>query len=299
MSIAIYYYSCYSLVIKIFQGGKMQRQLLALIFLCSNSLFALEFNISPSMKYDLTKDNFYATDPLGATAADSEYTVKRSGTMLGLGLGVNSPVVKHNWINSAKASFAYGIFNTEINDGAGSANESFNMSLKLWQLGLEDTVAFYAKVNSKTAPYIGVGFAYEKFELADEEIYNEPASPPELSKGHNKRLYVPVGFIVHTTDFLSFDVRYEKDLGEKYNESEAYLNPELTAADPRKFVRGQGIAIAVNWDFAPVNNTGMTLKYQRHTANYARSVAATADKQKYQEQVSDSVLLQFHWLGDF
>ena len=277
----------------------MKRLLLAL-FCCSSKLFALEFQISPSLKYDLTKDVFSKTEDETADSQNgvSPKSIKRTGPIIGINAGVISPFVRHNWLNSAKLYFGYGLL-TGFNDKASSDAQETN-DLKLWQLNFEDTLSFYATVNSRTAPYIGVGYSYEKYKINDASFAKDPAiagNNDVISEGYNKRFYIPVGFLVHATKNITLDARFEKDFGEKYNESEVYFKPLVAVTPHRNFLRGAGLAVAINWDFAPRNNSGITLKYMRHQARFG-DATISIDEQKFQKQTHDSVMLQYHWLGN-
>lgn len=255
----------------------MKHGFAATMFLFSCKLFALEFHISPSL---IINKNAYEYFPTDDYTNDSNDYLNLSGVTTGIEAAVISPLIRHNWLNTAKIIYNYGI--VTATDSAASTD----IDQKLWQIASEDTLAFYSKVHSRTAPYLGVGYEYHQLTKQNTE------------KLHNKRFYIPAGFIVHATKSLTFDIRYEKDFSDKYNK--LYINDVLTnlnqEIEGRTFDHGQAFAVSANWDFSPKSNTGLTLKYSFHRVVFQDVNPNTnLGNARIGE---DKFYVQFHWLGN-
>lgn len=253
----------------------MKRSFATTLILLSCKLFALEFHVAPSLILNKNLYEYFTSKDYTTNSTDY---LKLTGVSPALEGVVISPAFRHNWLNTAKLRYGYGKL-------TGDTTTTTDIDQKFWQIAFEDTMAFYSKVHSRTAPYLGAGYEYNQLtKESDEQL-------------HNKRFYIPAGFIVHATKSLTFDVRYEKDFSDKYNELYIYssLTPLSQTVTDRIFDRGQGFALSANWDFSPKANTGLTLKYSRHQAFYNKEAPNDFQSVRITE---DKFFVQFHWLGN-
>lgn len=256
-----------------------------LFLVVSAKALAFDFHVAPSLSYVLTKDDF--------KEGVNTLQLKKSGAMIGVTGSVVSPFIKYNWINKAKGTLRYGVLDGTFTP-VGSLTPVTNM--KNWNMAFEDTMSFYARLNSKTAPYIGFGYDYTKyrFENPKSDIYPSAFQTTALEtnsklEGNNKRFYVPFGFLLHATDSFTLDFRYEKDFLKKINKSQEYLT------GTRDFVQGQGFGCSATWDFSPANNTAVSIDYRRHDSKFSGKIGSNDGTQ---EKAENNVVLKLHWLGN-
>lgn len=268
---------------------------LACAGVCLNA-FAIDFKVSPYISYDDMRDDFVRTD------LSSLFKVKRTGAVFGTEFAANSPIVRLNIRNNLKAGFGYGVVDaTSLSTTSTTSKTAINT--KTWKMQLEDTVSYSTKVFSRTSPYIGAGYSFDKYRIDHDQTsfyganYSANAQLDNGKlQGTNKRFYVPIGFKVKATDTFAIDVRYEKDMLKKLNKSTAYFK-DKSASTPREFEKGNGIALQLDWFFTPRQNTGISAKVMRHSVDFKGAFDDGSNIAK-QKQSENTFLVQFHWLGN-
>lgn len=278
----------------------MKKSALTMLLAFYTKAFALNFGVSPFFSYNDLKDQFYKN----STLSDSKLKVERSGMIAGISASAKAPVFRFTIINKLSGSVAYGVVDGTL-EGQSTANPPTletkkTSNMKAWKMTVEDTVSYFSKTYSRTAPYIGAGYVYDKYRIEDasETIYpgsTKASALVENSKlqGNNKRFYIPFGFIVKATENFSLDLRYEKDFLKKLNKSKVYLRDDSAE---RVFQKGHGIVLKLDWSFLPSQNTGISFIAQRHAVDYTGSFIGGAST--VQKQSENNFIIQMHWFGN-